>query len=249
MDPKNPPLVWEVWNGEAWLTAQVTEDTTGGLNRAGEIVLLIPIEHELMTIGNTAAYWLRARLLAPQQGQPTYQASPRMRSVVAATLGGTVRAEHAENVPPEILGRSDGGAGQAFTVSRVPVLPRRDGEHVVVTDSDGAQGWVEVEDFTASEPEDRHYIWDSGSGIIRFGPRVRYPDGSVRQHGAIPRDSAQVCVTRYRHGGGTQGQRRCPHPHRHALHRPLRPRRDQPLAGHRRGGRGDDRRGEDPRVR
>ncbi|HEY2165940.1 MAG TPA: putative baseplate assembly protein [Jatrophihabitantaceae bacterium] len=205
VDPKNPPLVWEVWNGEAWLTAQVTEDTTGGLNRAGEVVLLIPIEHELMTIGNTAAYWLRARLLAPQQGQPTYQASPRMRSVVAATLGGTVRAEHAENVPPEILGRSDGGAGQAFTVSRVPVLPRRDGEHVVVTDSDGAQGWVEVEDFTASEPEDKHYTWDSGSGIIRFGPRVRYPDGSVRQHGAIPRDSAQVSVTRYRHGGGTRG--------------------------------------------
>jgi predicted phage baseplate assembly protein len=128
-----------------------------------------------------------------------------MRSVVAATLGGTVRAEHAENVPPEILGRSDGGAGQAFTVSRVPVLPRRDGEHVVVTDSDGAQGWVEMEDFTASEPEDKHYTWDSGSGIIRFGPRVRYPDGSVRQHGAIPRDSAQISVTRYRHGGGTRG--------------------------------------------
>jgi predicted phage baseplate assembly protein len=205
VDPRNPPLVWEVWNGEAWLTALVTEDSTGGLNRAGEIVLLIPIEHQLMTIGNTAAYWLRARLIAPQPGQPTYQQSPRVRAVEAATLGGTVHAEHAENIPEEILGRSDGGAGQAFTVSHVPVLPRRDGEHVVVTDSDGSQAWTEVEDFSHSGPEDRHFVWDSGSGMVRFGPRVRYPDGVIRQHGAIPRDGAQIGVTGYRHGGGTRG--------------------------------------------
>ena len=116
-----------------------------------------------------------------------------------------MRAEHAENVAGEILGRSDGGAGQAFRCRTSPVLPRRDGEHVIVTDSDGSQAWTEVEDFTRSGPEDRHFVWDSGSGIVRFGPRVRYPDGVVRQHGAIPHDGAQISVTGYRHGGGTRG--------------------------------------------
>ena len=84
VDPRTPPIAWEVWNGEGWITAHVYQDTTGGLNRAGQIVLLIPIEHELLAVGNESAYWLRARLLAPMPGQPTYQASPRVRSVTCA---------------------------------------------------------------------------------------------------------------------------------------------------------------------
>lgn len=205
VDPRNPPVIWEVWNGEAWLVCQVTEDSTGGLNRAGEIVLLVPIEHELLTVGNMAAYWLRVRLIAPQPGQPTYQVSPRVRSVGAVTLGGTVAAEHSENIPAEVVGRSDGRPAQSFTVSQAPVLPRRHGETVTVTDTDGASEWTEVGDFTRSVATDRHFVWDSGSGTIRFGPRVRYADGSVRQHGQIPRDGAQVAVAGYRHGGGAKG--------------------------------------------
>ena len=205
VDPRNPPLVWEVWNGEAWLRADVSGDTTGGLNRAGNVVLLIPVEHELVSVGNTAAYWLRVRLVAPQPGQPTYQMSPRVRAITADTLGGTVRAEHSENVPNEILGRSDGRAAQTFRVARSPVLPRRDGETVVVTDAEGAIPWTEVEDFTRSTARDRHFVWNSGSGVIQFGPRVRYADGTVRQRGRIPRDGAQISVTGYRHGGGARG--------------------------------------------
>lgn len=207
VDPRNPPLVWEVWNGEAWIEAKVYDDSTGGLNREGEIVLLVPMEHELLTIGNTAAYWLRGRLIPPLPGQPSYQASPRVRDIQVEALGGTVAAEHAETMPTETLGRSTGAPSQAFAVSSTPVLPRREGEHVRVVDGgDSSSGeWTEVDDFTASGPEDQHYLWDSGTGVIRFGPRVRYPDGSVRQHGRIPRDGAQITVTAYRHGGGARG--------------------------------------------
>lgn len=205
VDPRNPPVIWEVWNGEAWLIAHVTEDSTGGLNRGGDIVLLIPIEHELLAIGNLAAYWLRVRLVAPQPGQPTYQVSPRVRAITVATLGGTVRAEHSENMPAETIGRSDGRPAQTFRVSHAPVLPRREGETISVTDADGTTLWTEVADFTESQPGDLHYVWDSGSGTIRFGPRVRYPDGSVRQHGEIPRDGAQVMAGAYRYGGGARG--------------------------------------------
>ena len=117
-------------------------------------------EHELLSVGNTAAYWLRVRLVDPKPGQPTYQVSPRVRAIIAETLGGTVSAEHAENVPGEVIGLSDGRPAQAFVVSRVPVLPRRDGEIVVVTDTDGSIEWTEVEDFTRSGAKDRHYVWE-----------------------------------------------------------------------------------------
>ncbi len=205
VDPLQPPLIWEVWNGEGWIPAAVYEDTTGGLNRPGEIVVLVPVEHQPLTIGNRPAYWLRARLLAPAAGQPTYKASPWVRGVDVAALGGTVRAEHAEPVTGEVLGRSDGAPGQSFAVARAPVLPRRDGECVQVVDGDRSVDWVEVEDFSGSGPQDRHFVWDSGSGVVRFGPRIRYPDGSVRQHGSIPRDGARIGLTRYRHGGGSRG--------------------------------------------
>ena len=205
VDPTRPPLTWEVWNGEGWITCTVHQDSTGGLNRAGEIVLLVPVEHAPSTVGNQAAYWLRARLLAPLPGQPTYQASPRVRGLSVEALGGTVVAEHAEQMPAEVIGRSDGTAGQSFLVSRTPVLPRRTGEHVLVRDGDQEVIWREVEDFSMAGPDDRVYTWDGGSGVITFGPRVRYPDGSVRQHGAIPRDGARIEVSGYRHGGGARG--------------------------------------------
>ncbi|WP_206425852.1 hypothetical protein [Nakamurella antarctica] len=30
VDPRNPPLIWEAWDGEAWIKAEVFSDTTGG---------------------------------------------------------------------------------------------------------------------------------------------------------------------------------------------------------------------------
>jgi predicted phage baseplate assembly protein len=205
VDPTRPPLTWEVWNGEGWITAEVHEDTTGGLNRAGRITLMIPTEHLPSTIGDVSAYWLRVRLLAPLPGQPTYQASPRMRGVTAVALGGTVPAEHSEVMPAEVIGRSDGAPGQSFMVSRAPVLPRRDGEIVEIVDGIQVTAWTEVEDFSQAGEHDQVYVWDSGSGVVRFGPRVRYADGSVHQHGAIPRDGSRIRVAGYRHGGGARG--------------------------------------------
>jgi predicted phage baseplate assembly protein len=145
------------------------------------------------------------RLLDPKPGQPTYRASPRIRGVEAATLGGTIAAQHAELMPRETLGRSDGTPAQTFAVLRHPVLPRRSDEFVRIIDGQEISDWTEVEDFSRSGPNDQHYVWDSGTGVVRFGPRVRYPDGSVRQHGRIPRDGSLVTVTGYRYGGGARG--------------------------------------------
>jgi predicted phage baseplate assembly protein len=205
VDPLNPPLKWEAWNGEAWIAVTLFSDSTGGLNRAGQIVMLIDAEHEPLTLGGIGAHWLRARLLTSVPGQPTYQASPRIRTVTAAAVGGTVAAQHADYAVRETIGRSDGSPAQTFVVSHAPVLPRRDGEQVQVTDASGTTDWEEVSDFTGSGPQDRHYVWESGAGVIRFGPQVRYADGVVRQHGQIPRDGSEISVTGYRYGGGGSG--------------------------------------------
>jgi predicted phage baseplate assembly protein len=205
VDPRNPPLAWEVWSGEAWIRCNVYEDSTGGLNRQGILTLLVPLAHEPLTLGGTRGYWLRVRLLQPASGQPTYQTSPQLRSVGVVAIGGTAPAEHAMSVAQESIGRSDGRAGQSFTVAHSPVLPRRPGETVRVIDLDGAADWTEVADFTESGPRDQHFVLDSSTGIVTFGPRIRYADGTVVQRGAVPRDGAEILLTSYRHGGGAAG--------------------------------------------
>ncbi len=205
VDPLDPPLTWEAWSGEGWLAAAAHGDTTGGLNRDGEITLGLPPVMAPLTLGGTRAYWVRVRLLAPRPGQPSYQATPRLGSVRADTVGGTVAAEHASVAGPETVGRSDGSPGQSFTLRQRPVLPRQAEERIRVVGVDRAEAWTEVPDFAESGPTDRHYTIDGASGTVTFGPAVRYADGTSRQHGAIPPDGAEIVMDRYRSGGGAAG--------------------------------------------
>ena len=205
VDPNNPPITWEVWSGEAWLNAPVQLDTTGGLNRDGQIVVQVPRAMAALSLGGTSAHWLRCRLVPAREGQAAYQTSPRLASVGVDVLGGTVPAEHASRRPAESLGRSVGTPGQSLTVGHPPVLPRAEGEVVRVIAGDQVEDWTEVSDFTSSGPADRHYVLDGATGTVTFGPSVRYADGTVRQHGAIPPDGAEITITGYRHGGGATG--------------------------------------------
>ena len=50
--------------------------------------------------------------------------------------------------------------------------------------------WEEVADFVRSGPDDRHFAWNSTTGEVRFGPLIRYPDGTSRQHGATRREGS-----------------------------------------------------------
>lgn len=205
VDPRNPPWAWEAWGGTSWDRCRLLQDETGGLNKEGAVVLICPRRHEAMTVGSVRAFWIRCQLTAPGPGQPTYQTSPKIWDVHVASLGGTAPAHHADIITGEWLGRSDGKPGQTFAVMRSPVLPRTDEETLTVRTQDGREEWKEVRDFAASGTDDRHFTWDSGTGEIRFGPRVRMSDGEVRQYGAVPPVDAEISVTRYRFGGGTVG--------------------------------------------
>ncbi len=205
IDPASPPVAWEVWTGTAWVPASVQSDSTGGLNKQGSVVLMMPQQHEQLVLDGVSAYWLRLRLLPVMPGQPTYQASPQLSSVAVRVVAVTVPAEHARRVPGEAVGRSVGVPGQVFQVSHSPVAARRPEEQVIVTDHTGDHVWSEVVDFGESGPRDRHVVWDSVTGELRFGPLIRQPDGTRLQCGAVPADGAQIRVSGYRTGAGADG--------------------------------------------
>ena len=205
VDPTDPPLVWEAWTEGEWQPCVVERDTTGALNREGEVVLHVPAGHTASVIGRRRAGWLRCRLIEAGEGQPFFRAPPRLRGVTAATIGGSVRASHAELIVDETLGLSEGVPGQRFTVQHLPIVAGDDPVEVEVAGGESWTTWGEVTTFAESGPEDRHITVDRVSGEISFGPAVRQLDGSVRQYGAVPPKAAPIRIPRYRTGGGRRG--------------------------------------------
>jgi predicted phage baseplate assembly protein len=205
VDPRNPPLAWEAWDGDSWAPCEVDKDETGGLNKAGDIVLHVPRTHVASTIAGQRAGWLRCRVVPAQPGQPTYSASPKILSISASTMGGTTTAVNAEVVEGEILGTSEGVPGQRFPLQRRPVVP---GESPPVLEVASGNGWVEwtpVETFSGSSPADRHFRLDEMAGEVALGPAVREPDGSLRRYGEMPPLGATLRLRSYLTGGGLRG--------------------------------------------
>ena len=208
VDPKDPPLAWEAWCGDVkqWVRADVDHDGTGGLNQAGQVVLHLPRDLAPRSLSKQRAFWVRVRLVATRPKQPSYSASPRINTVKATTIGGTAWATHSTVVRQEFLGRSDGTPGQTFRLTSLPVLARLEGEAVEVQNDVGDWvPWQEVESFADSGPGDTHYVFDSVSGEVQFGPTIRQPDGAERAYGAVPAKNHQIRFGRYRFGGGIIG--------------------------------------------
>jgi predicted phage baseplate assembly protein len=213
---EDPPLVWECsigdgrWQEIAPSTRSGEKDTTGGLNNAeGSLVLYLPQALAPDQVYGRRACWVRCRLepRSPEQGM--YAESPRIKDVTAHTLGGTTPATHARIVENELLGRSTGEPGQVFRLEHRPVLALQEGETIAVEGElfgeVGYQPWEPVDDFSQSTRYDRHFVLDTITGEVRFGPSIRQRDGTVRQYGRIPEANREIRFRRYRYGGGTAG--------------------------------------------
>ncbi|MEU7074565.1 putative baseplate assembly protein [Streptomyces narbonensis] len=218
VDPRRPPLVWEAWSAaEGWTECEVDEDSTGGLNRPGEVVLHMPSGHAVSRLGGHTAGWVRCRVVDPAEGLPSYSESPTVRAAGAFTIGGTVRAAHAETVRSEQLGESEGVPGQRVRLAHAPVVDRPplllqvaeraagSGDGADEDPEGGWEEWTAVRDFASSRPGDRHYTLDATTGEVAFGPCVRQPDGTLRQFGAVPPKGAAIRAARYGTGGGRAG--------------------------------------------
>lgn len=211
VNPDHPPLLWEAWDGEDWIACDQDSDTTGGLNRDGDVIIHVPRGHAAHSVGTRHAAWVRARVVEPLPGMSSYEASPTVSAASSITIGGTVEAVNASVVRDEDLGISEGTSSQRFELRRKPVLSTDEPAKLAVStgaDGDGAatwETWEQVGDFAASSPNDRHFVLDGSTGEVRFGPVVRQPDGSLRQYGATPGKDRYIRMLEYRTGGGQRG--------------------------------------------
>jgi predicted phage baseplate assembly protein len=205
VDPEKPPLVWEAWSGGSWMPCEVQSDDTGALNKPGSIVLHVPPRHRAHVLAKQRAGWLRCRLLVTEEDEATYTASPVIRDIVAATVGGTVGTVHAESSRDEEIGVSDGTPAQRFRLAHRPVVPWDEPSVLHALSADGVQEWTEVPSFADSGPDDRHFHIDAAAGEVEFGPAVREQSGSVRSYGAVPPRGARLVMAAYHTGGGRRG--------------------------------------------
>jgi len=206
VDPEDPPLVWEAFDGHHWIACELERDTTGGLNRSGEVVIHVPEEHAMAVIAGHSGGWLRCRVVEPAESQPFYSATPRVKKVEVRTLGGTTRAMNADVVRGETIGISDGTPGQRFRLQSRPVVTS--GEVFLVevsSDQHGWEVWEERQSFGRAGPDDKVFMLDPNEGEVIFGPAVRMPDGSLRSYGATPPKGAAIRVPEYLVGGGRTG--------------------------------------------
>jgi predicted phage baseplate assembly protein len=203
--PDWPPLIWEAWTGTGWTACDLDRDETGGMNKAGDVVLHVPENHETSILARNRAGWLRCRLLVPEDKQPTYTQSPIIVSLSAFTIGGTASTVHAQVVRNEDIGISDGTPAQRFPLQRRPVVPWEEPGVLQVIDDTGATDWTPVEHFAESAVADNCFHVDAFDGEVQFGPAVRQGDGALRQYGAIPPKGAHLRLTVYRTGGGVSG--------------------------------------------
>ena len=205
VDPDFPPLAWEAWTGDDWRPCEVDRDSTGGLNRDGDVILHVPADHAASVIDRVRAGWLRARVTEPVEGQPVYSASPEILGLTAFTIGGTVDALNAELVRNEVIGTAEGVPGGRYLLQRRPIVAAEKPLVVEVAEEDGWQEWIERPNFAASEPTDRHFVLDAVNGEVHCGPAVRLQDGRLRNYGAVPPKGAVLRVPLYRAGGGSAG--------------------------------------------
>ncbi|MEO0841431.1 MAG: putative baseplate assembly protein [Cyanobacteria bacterium J06643_5] len=250
INPDYPPRSWEAWNGHSWqpILLQESDDDTRGFsfNEPGlgdvqsiseaDVVLHLPDCWPVTYFSKYQGRWLRCIYTPPIGTQSGYLRSPRLLGVSARAIGGTVNASQCTLVRDEVLGVSDGTPGQKFQLQNTSIMPRKTGEHILVLPPSGLpEIWQEVSDFADSDGDSHHYILDSVTGQVQFGPLIREPaqmreqvkirsrlqagNASAleiqgesparqmmeRQYGAIPPRGSQIRMVAYRTGGGLKG--------------------------------------------
>ena len=213
---EDPPWVWEYlskdgeWQELALSTLDGEKDTTGGLNNEeGNLVLYLPIGILPEVLYGLEAFWLRCRIEQRNALQGMYAESPKIKKIEPFSLGGTVFATHSVSVAEENLGSSNGEPGQSFSLANSPILTLLPDETIEVEAMRHGEmifiPWERVDDFSKSNRFSRHYVLNMATGEIQFGPSVRQSDGTVIQYGRVPESGKIIRFSRYRYGGGVDG--------------------------------------------
>ena len=197
IDPDNPPLCWEAWNGHTWQSvlrqrkddrtkgfsfSELGESSSNPITEGADVILHLPQQLEQTNFGTDyQGYWIRCRYTSPVGSQQPYSSSPEIVGLAVRSIGGTINATQCIYIQEESLGVSSGKPGQAFELQRKGILGEPSermakGEHIQIRLSNGsAEDWTEVKDFADSRSEDAHYVIDARNGSVQFGPLIREP--------------------------------------------------------------------------
>lgn len=180
-------LAWEYYaEGDTWATLEAVNDRTRALTLDGAVRFAVPAQPAPARWTN-GQYFIRCRLTAG-----AYEYPPELRGVAV----NAVRARHAADIETEeILGTSNGRAGQLFQLGHAPVVPSSTNLRVLLPSGEEDAPWREVSFWDGVTPHERAYQLSAESGKIVFG------DGRA---GRVPAAGAELRV-KYGVGGGAAG--------------------------------------------
>jgi predicted phage baseplate assembly protein len=176
-------LLWQAHAAGGWIACGVS-DGTSHLSGSGAVTLSIPETMTPATVNGESLYWIRC--LVEEAG---YETAPRVERLQFNTVTAVQRTALKTAV------FSSSGLPDFFVqVDDVPII--EDTLQVIVQGEDwNAGGKGRVEDFDASNPEDKHFTADLDSGRITFGNGMR---------GRIP-PRGQAVTIKWKAGGGDRG--------------------------------------------
>ncbi len=193
INPDDPPLKWEAWNGKNWQStilrkpeddktkgfsfSELGQQGTNPLIDGADVILHLPQQWLSTDFGTEyRGHWIRCVYTEPRELQPSYSSSPSIVGIKVRSIGGAVNASECVRIENELLGVSDGKPGQLFQLQAKPILKRKQGEYIEVRPINSpVEIWQEVTDFADSGPDDLHYTIDAQTGMIQFGPLIREP--------------------------------------------------------------------------
>lgn len=170
-------LRWEYKTARSWHALTVIGDTTAALTLSGFITFRDPGE---------PASAIRAVVSAND-----YEIPPRLVSIRLNAL--EVRQIRRE------LNRDLGlGTGLPDQKRKLPNAPLREAlAPVIQVGRPGSlEEWSPTNDFSASDPESKHYTFDAATGEILFGNGL---------NGRIPQTEDRIVVKEFRHTSGAEG--------------------------------------------
>ncbi|MBN8592389.1 MAG: putative baseplate assembly protein [Anaerolineae bacterium] len=205
-------LSW--WYSEGGKQLPLTvRDHTNGLTKSGIVSFLGPSVMKPAQRFDRTAYWIFVKLES--------SSDPKL-PIINHILLNTTWASQTITVREEKMGSSNGQKDQSFETTLKPVLTmpqvevfevdyptpteaqaviNAEGEDAITPEPDESGYWVrwhQTPDFYASSGQDRHFVIDHLSGVVRFGDGVR---------GRVPLPGRNNVRISYRSGGGTVGNR------------------------------------------
>lgn len=181
---------WEYHDGTGFFPLNA-HDETRGLTESGFLTFMAPTNMPASMLFQRKAHYLRCRL---EMGG--YVAIPQIRGI----LTNSARSANIVSFCETIIGSSTGAPDQTFSLAKKDILPgqRLFVVRAAVMGMDGEnEEWTEVDNLAASGPNDRHYVIDRSSGMVKFGDSV---------HGQIPdKGDRNIRFKEFSTGGGQKG--------------------------------------------